>query len=76
MLELPRGVHEQDINEKNSRARYKARNKSVPTSSYPFYRCLISFTQLHLLRLKIDLSSSESKAGLLSFMVITGTDLD
>ena len=40
VLEEPRDVREQDISEKSSRVRYKARNKSVTTSSYPSNYCL------------------------------------
>ena len=40
-----------------------------------FYHYLISFTRLHLLRLKINLSSSWSKAGLRSLISILGTIL-
>ena len=64
-------------NEKNSRVRYKARNKSVTTNScLSCYYYLISFKQLHLLRLKVKLSSSQSITGLLSLMAIAGTVLD
>ena len=58
VLEEQRDVRKQDISEKNSRVRYKARNKSVTTSSYPFNYCLFSYTLLQLIRLKIKLGIS------------------
>ena len=60
VLEEPRDVREQDISEKSSRVRYKARNKSVTTSSYPFNYCLFILV-IHcwqLIRLKIKLGIS------------------
>ena len=60
VLEEPRDVREQDISEKSSRVRYKARNKSVTTSSYPFNLLFIyiSYTLLQLIRLKIKVDIS------------------
>ena len=48
---ITKNVREQGMNENNSRVRYKARNKSVTTSSYPFsllfnYRYTVTFTSV------------------------------